>query len=376
MPHDPDESSDAVHTQLTKQVKALAEEVRSHGGTVPPESLANIQRLAELAKLQRDLAPVRHGNRWVGAALFAATVALVSVLLLAHVRESEVELDLVVSELRFQVDSRQQLTDTLQLATLGASGLSQVALPGLDESGKVPALSVRLSADNGSAAAGTISLEPVVAPAHAEMTLRLGDVPGELRLSMSHLDEVLRADVSGTIRAAAPRFAQKVLTAVTPQPIALTPGSAQVNLELAPRTAGAGLFAPGLTITELGLMRIDEVSEGDRTAVRAVSTVQSGSVHLEELGGRELRLRAHEGLRFALARGEVRSIGVKDGALTLNFHGRVRGMASGPLDHPRNLMPRWLDWLRENQPLSLLWGSAVYLFGLSTAVRQWWKKSD
>jgi len=376
MPHDPDESLNAVHAQLAKQVKALAEVVRTHDGIVPPESLANLQRLSELAKLQRDLTPVRHVNRWVGAALFAVTIALVSVLLLAHVRESEIELNLVVSELRFQVDSRQQLTDTVQLAALGASGLSQVALPGVDKSGKVPASGVRLSTDNGGAAAGTISLEPIVAPAHAEMTLRLGDVPGELRLSESHLDAVLRADVSGTIRAAAPRLAQKVLTAATPQPIVLTPGSAQVDLDLAPLNAGAGLLAPGLDVTELGLMRIDEVTEGDRTAVRAVSTVQSGSVYLEELGGRELRLRAHEGLRFALARGEVRSIGVKDGALALNFHGRVRGMASGPLDHPRNLMPRWLDWLRENQPLSLLWGSAVYLFGLSTAVRQWWKKSD
>jgi len=376
MPHDPDESLNAVHAQLAKQVKALAEVVRTHDGIVPPESLANLQRLSELAKLQRDLTPVRHVNRWVGAALFAVTIALVSVLLLAHVRESEIELNLVVSELRFQVDSRQQLTDTVQLAALGASGLSQVALPGVDKSGKVPASGVRLSTDNGGAAAGTISLEPIVAPAHAEMTLRLGDVPGELRLSVSHLDAVLRADVSGTIRAAAPRLAQKVLTAATPQPIVLTPGSAQVDLDLAPLNAGAGLLAPGLDVTELGLMRIDEVTEGDRTAVRAVSTVQSGSVYLEELGGRELRLRAHEGLRFALARGEVRSIGVKDGALALNFHGRVRGMASGPLDHPRNLMPRWLDWLRENQPLSLLWGSAVYLFGLSTAVRQWWKKSD
>lgn len=376
MPHDPDESRNAVDAELTKQVQALVEEVRTRGGAIPPDSLANVQRLVELANLQRDLEPARHVNRWVGAAVFAATIALVSVLLLAHVRESEIELNLVVSELRFQVDFRQQLTDTLQLATLGASGLSQVALPGLDESGKVPASGVRLSADNGGASAGTISLEPIVASAYAEMTLRLGDVPGELRLSMSHLDDVLRADVSGTIRAAAPRFAQKVITAATPQPIVLTPGLAQVDLDLAPLNPGAGLLAPGLDVIELGLMRIDEVTEADKTAVRAVSTIQSGSVYLEELGGRELRLRAHEGLRFALARGEVRSIGVKDGALALNFHGRVRGMASGPLDHPRNLMPRWLDWLRENQPLSLLWGSAVYLFGLSTAVRQWWKKGD
>jgi hypothetical protein len=208
------------------------------------------------------------------------------------------------------------------------------------------------------------------------VALRIGDVPGELRLSMSQVEGVLRADVSGTIHAAAPRWGQKVLSAATPQPIVLTPGPGAVDLDLEPASAGAALFAPGLTITELALLRVDQVSEGDRTAVRAVSTVQSGSVYLEELGGRELKLRAHEVLRFEAARGEVRSIGVKDGALTLNFHGRVRGMATGPMDHPRNLMPRWLDWLRENQPLTLLWGSAVYLFGLSGAVRQWWRKGE
>jgi hypothetical protein len=156
----------------------------------------------------------------------------------------------------------------------------------------------------------------------------------------------------------------------------LTPGSAEVGLDLAPLSAGAALFAPGLTITDMTLMHIDEVTEDDKTAVRAVSTVQSGSLYWEELGGRELQLRAHEGLRFTHARGEIRSIRLKDGGLALNFHGRVRGMSSGSLEHPRNLMPRWLEWLRANQPLSLLWGSAIYLFGLSTAVRQWWKKND
>jgi hypothetical protein len=190
------------------------------------------------------------------------------------------------------------------------------------------------------------------------------------------LNEALRADVSGTVHAAAPRLAQKTINVATPQPIVLTPGSSDVRLDLAPLNAGAALFAPQLTITDMTMMRIDEVAEDGEAAVRAVSTVQSGSIYLEELGDRELKLRPHEGLRFAHARGEIRSIGLKDGGLALNFHGRVSGMASGPLAHPRNLMPRWLDWLRENQPLSLLWGSAVYLFGLSTAVRQWWKKTD
>jgi hypothetical protein len=362
---------DALRAQLIAKVHDLAEAAHGNGGDVAPEPLANAQRLAQLLQLQNDVKPRPPSSRWTAAALLAATVAIASVLLLAHVRRSEIELDLVVSELRFKVDSRQQLTDMLQLASFGASGLSRVALPGNDTSA-ASVSGLRLSADAG----GTISLEPIIAPAHSEVTLSIGDVPGELRLSIGRLSEALRADVNGTVHAAASRLAQKTLDAATPQPVVLTPGSGEVGLDLAPLSAGAALFAPGLTITDMALMHIDEVSDDDKTAVRAVSTVQSGSLYWEDLGGRELKLRAHEGLRFAQARGEIRSIVLKEGGLALNFHGRVRGMASGSLEHPRNLMPRWLDWLRANQPLSLLWGSAIYLFGLASAVRQWWKKND
>ena len=376
MPHDSDESRLALRAQLADKVRDLADEARRNGGNIDADALANAQRLAQLVQLQRDIAPIRKESRWAVAALFAATVAIVSFLLLAHVRESEVELDLVVTNLRFKVDSRQQLTDMLQLETLGASGLSHVALPGIEVNGSASVSAVRLSTDASGAAAGTISLEPMVAPAHAEITVGVGDVPGEFRLSISRLDAVLRADVNGTIHAAEPRSQEQTLNVVTPQSIVLAPGSTDVNLDLAPQRADATLFAPGLTITDMTVMRIDEVHEGDQTVVRAASTIRSGSVYLEELGGRELRLRANEGLRFAEAFGEIRSIARQGGGLALNFHGRVRGMVCGPLEHPRNLMPRWLDWLRANQPLSLLWGSALYLFGLSTAVRQWWKKND
>jgi hypothetical protein len=172
-----------------------------------------------------------------------------------------------------------------------------------------------------------------------------------------------------------PRHAPQKLDAATPQSIVLRPGSADVDLDLVPLSATPTLLSTGLKVTELSLMRIDEVSEDNKTTVRRASTLQSGSVFLNELGARELRLRTQQGLRFTQARGEIRSIGLSDGKLAVNFHGRVRGMASGSLDHPRSLMPSWLDWLRANQPLSLLWGAALYLFGISTAVRQWWKRN-
>jgi hypothetical protein len=373
-PRDPVASLDALRAQLVAQVNELVNAARANGGQVPAESLANAQRLAQLTQLQRELTPSRRGSRWIVAALFAATLVVASVLL-ASVRETEVELDLTVSELRFTLDSPQQITELQQLASLGASGLAGIALPGTDIASRTPATGVRLAAAPSGAAAGTISLAPIAAPARSEVSLRIGDAPGEVRVSIKGLDAALRADVSGTIGVALPRRPKQVLDAATPQAIWLTPGPADLDLDLAPLNAAAAVFAPEITITDLALMRIDEVSQGGRTTVRRVSTVQGGSVYFDELGGRELRLRAHEALRFTRARGEIRSLRASGGQLAINFHGRVSGMTSGPLEHPRDLMPRWLDWLRANQPLSLLWSATAFLFGLLTAIWQWWKKN-
>ena len=39
-------------------------------------------------------------------------------------------------------------------------------------------------------------------------------------------------------------------------------------------------------------------------------------------------------------------------------------------------MPTLLDWLRQRQGLSLLWGTALYLFGIVTTFRRWWRKPE
>ena len=322
---------------------------------------------------QSDLPPpVRTGQRWRMAALFAGTLALVSLLLLATVRETEVELDLVVSELRFTLAERQQLSEPLQLASLEVSGLAGAALPGTP-AGAGGAARVRLatSAPGG----GTISLAPLVGAVGAEVTLRTSDVPNELRLSVKGLDASVRADVSGTISALLPRQAKQTINAATPQAVALTPGPGDVDLDIVALNPAVSPLAPSLAISTLALVRIDEVSQGGRSVVRRVSTLHSGSVFFDELAGRELRLRAREALRFGEARGEIRAVRFSDGRLIVNFHGRVRGMASDSLEHPRDLMPSWLEWLCANQPLALLWGAALYLFGLRTTLWQWWKKN-
>src|SRR5215831_13261003 len=119
----PEASADALHARLAAQVNELADATRAGGGHVSAEALAEVRRLAELAQLQRELAPARRRRRWIVASLLAVTLGIVSVLLVARVHETGVELDLFASELRFTVDTPQQLTETQHLTALGASGL-------------------------------------------------------------------------------------------------------------------------------------------------------------------------------------------------------------------------------------------------------------
>jgi hypothetical protein len=279
----------------------------------------------------------------------------------------------VVSELRFTLAKSQQLSEPLQLAALGGSGLAGVLLPAAPPGagGAARVLLQAASAPQG----GTISLAPLVGPQGAEVTLRVGDMPSELRLSVKGLDANMQVDLSGAVTALLPHQAIQTIASTTPQPAALVPGSTDVDLDLVALNPALSVLAPSLEISALTVVRIDEVAQGGHSVVRRVSTLHSGSVFFGELAGRELRLRAREALRFDEAHGVIRELRFADGRLIVNFHGRVRGMVSGSLEHPRMLMPSLLEWLRANQPLTLLWGSALYAFGLLRPLLLWWKKN-
>ena len=69
----------------------------------------------------------------------------------------------------------------------------------------------------------------------------------------------------------------------------------------------------------------------------------------------------------------MRTMRLEPGHLTMNFHGRVRGIKTGSDASPRSLMPTWLDWLRAQHGLSLLWGTSVYCSGSVSPVVRWFR---
>jgi hypothetical protein len=96
-------------------------------------------------------------------------------------------------------------------------------------------------------------------------------------------------------------------------------------------------------------------------------------LYFASLNGVSRSLRAGEILRLEDPRGEIRTLRLEDEVVALDFQGRVRGISSGSDDSRQNLMPTWLDWLRAQHGLSLLWGTTFYLFGIGLAALRWFK---
>ena len=127
---------------------------------------------------------------------------------------------------------------------------------------------------------------------------------------------------------------------------------------------------------ELRVHRVEDDQGAVRPLARPVSTIQSGSVFFQALGGTERKLRPGEMLRFGAASGTFLTLDLRDDGIAATFQGEVSEMRSGSGDDPRSLMPTLLEWLRKRKRLSLLWGTALYFSGMALTLRKWWRKPE
>jgi hypothetical protein len=85
------------------------------------------------------------------------------------------------------------------------------------------------------------------------------------------------------------------------------------------------------------------------------------------------QIRTGEILTFGESDGEIRTAQLRPDRLSISFDGTVRGMSTGDEHERRSLMPTWLDWLKAQHGLSLLWGSSLSAAGIAMAVLRWFK---
>jgi hypothetical protein len=377
------EPTDAALCRLLKaRADAAAEAALKSGGHVPPDDLAAINDLGRLLDLRSrpTVAPGQH-RFWKVAVLLATTLLVLSLLLFARVPETAIELDVHASEVSFVLPTQQVLLERVDLASIGASGLTRINLPeelagaasiGDGEDGRDQAILILVADEKGRR--GSIGISAVVPGANTEVRLRRADQPNQYRLSLNRPHVAMNVDVYGPVSVTVPGVGRQRFDFTSPRAITLEAGAGPADFDLTFREAGSSIM-PQVPIQRLAFFRVAERSDSSLSLVRRLSTLTSGTLYFESLNGEKRELRAGEALRFNEARGEVRTLQLGKDDLALNFHGRVRGMRTGSEDSSLNLMPTWLEWLKARHGLSLLWGTTLYVFGMALAVLRWFKVS-
>jgi hypothetical protein len=317
-------------------------------------------------------------NRWVPASIFLATLVIASVLLFVRIPETTIELIGTFSGLGFTSAAQQPLNGPLEVSSIGVAGLKDVELP--DEIARPASGVTALRVSTGAGVdpkqpAGSIVIDRFDVPADTRVWISRTSVPRQYRITLrSDRPEPLsiHVDVNGAL-AFAPAGAVPTLTTLrAPRAVEIASTSGSFDLEV---TLAQGTPAPRwqqIAARGLRVYQVQDDQKSDRPLLRPLSTLATGSIYFESLGGTERKLRTGEMVRFASADGTLLTMDLRDDGIAATFQGDVKGMTVGAGDHPRSIMPPLVTWLRQRQALSLLWGTALYLFGVTTTLRKWW----
>jgi hypothetical protein len=378
---EPRTTEDQLRELLGKHLQAASDEAIRSDGQVPADRVEALGRLSRLVDLYEASKPSPARKRWPVAVALGSTLLVVSLLLFARVRETEIELELAVSEISFTSPVQQVLTEAINLSSLGLSGFRVVNVPGPDPDsqrimtfdGGEGALRLSLTPEAGERR-GSITLAPLSLPKETRLWVRHTGSPGHYRLSLKGTDLSLRADINGSVQVAMPGTGIRKLDLTSPDAFRFQSGSNDIDLDLALPDKTSASLSSQLPASALSLFHIDEFIDARNTLVRRVSTILSGTLYLVSLNDQERKLRPGEAIQFERVEGEFRTLLLQDDHMDAKFHGRARGMTIGSGESRRSLMPTWLEWLTARHSLSLLWGAALYLFGLVSVVFRWWGK--
>lgn len=356
---------------------AKAAEAAVQSGGISVEDFEAIERLSQLVEYEDARTPTWRSRAPLIAVTFV-TLSVISALFFARVDSTDIELDLETTRVTFSLPTRQAVTNMLPVSKLGVGRLREAEIP---RAGTHNAEVVR--SDDGEVAVqvmpaaaaerhGTVTLDGLILPPAAAISLTHAGTPRQYRLEISAAAPDLHVALFGPTDLLVTGSGRRTLDFDVPSGLTLRAGRDGVFVDLALQDGG-GALAQQLAARNISLQDVDESSEGNRTIVRRVSSIVSGTVYFDELDGQERKLRAGELLQFAQSEGELRSVRLDADRIVMTFQGTVHGMTIGRGRNQISLMPTWLEWLQARHGMSLFWGTALYVCGIAAAVFRWLK---
>jgi hypothetical protein len=370
------QTEESLRRHFDRQLQAALSEAERNGNGMPPAQVEHLAQLARVIEVSRANAP-QTSHRGVVISLIAATLVLASVLLFVRVRQTEVEGDALVSHVSFETEQEQPIARAIHsLRSLHVGGVRALHLPDAAEpaSSDDGDLSVAVSTREGRQP-GQVSLAQLSLPAGARVHVEQSELPHQLRIVLETPRPLqLAVDVYGSVRVSSRLTPQRDMDLVAPQRVLLEMASNEADLLFTTSASGTVGLLPRIAVRRLSFLQPQQFADAQSVGplfVRAVSGIQSGTLNLEELGGKAIALHSGEPLRFEGFQGHLRQVAVQDGRISVKFGGIARGMQTGSEEHPRSLMPTLLEWLRARQGLLLMWGMVLYFASLSAGVLRW-----
>ena len=319
--------------------------------------------------------PISKFRRWLPAVIILAIVGLLAMFLnLGHVATTEIKMELLVSELNFTVPQQQVVTNLIKLSSIGASGLESVYVAGVREQSedetKESSSTVLLSVDSINGQFGTISLDALALPAGMRIGISNTDVKNEYRFSLQGKPLILSIQANGFIKMISPPNPPEVLHFSSPGLFKLQTRKDLVSLDLNFQSDPNHVFRAAIAADSLSLLRIDENYDDENSTVRTISTIQSGTIHFESLGGKKQTLLPGQYIQFTNVHGNINALELQDDHIAVNFDGTVSGITSGEINNRKTLMPTYLEWLNSKVNITLLVVFIVLILGIILARRR------
>ncbi len=371
---------DDLQRLLNQKANVLYEEAIRNGGKIEAEQLDDLDQMERLIKVHGASSKPTPNTRWLFAVIFLATLVFISALLFIRVSKTDIELNILVSEMKFKLQKRQFLTNLMQLSVLGVSGIREINIPrsegkeanksnSSDDSG----FSLQLSEADSLKKEGTLTLGAISLPANSFVSLKTNENSSRFEMTLQDSELLLRANVNGKILMGTSTTPSERLHFLSPRAIDIRAGSDDVDLAIKLNNVNGNFFAKRLLADSLSFTSIEEHNEDEHPLVRNLSSLISGTMFFESLGGQKYQFREGEDIRFGWSSGEIRSISLKDNHIAIAFHGTVSGMTTGSGSNAKSLMPTYLEWLKERHGFGLLWGSTLYIFSLFFTLFKWWR---
>jgi hypothetical protein len=343
-------------------------------GSVSKEEIEEIEHLQKLYALRKAI-DLRGKWMWLPAALFLLTLVVASIVFFVRVPATAVSLDVRAYALSFTPKSDRKLSE-LPIRTLAISGATINAVPQelslpLGATQDSNDLRVRIRSDATEPLHSKMALEGVVARGGKAAFLRAGTSTDSYQIELDAPPTAFSVTVDDSVTVQLPNNAPLYARLPAPSLIGFDPQSTGVLLEFTLAARAPVLLCQQVPITGLNLSETSQYAEANELDPHSWATILSGSISFDELNGTERKLRTGESVRWKKIDGELQTIRLEPGEISIFFVGKVEGLETGPTTHPVSLMPTLFEWLQARHGLILLWGSCIYVFGTVMSVLRW-----